>query len=359
MKKFTLMAFRVMRSATLLACASLVSLSACTTTADLPAPHEAGQAQTQRSSDALQQLVDTAHARFRDRNDGNNADYIPELAAVPSGLFGLAIATVDGRLYTAGDASHTFSIQSVSKPFTAALVMQQHDAATLRDKIGVEPTGFPFNSIEALALLPQRPSNPLVNAGAIAAVSLVNANNTRTKYAVIEDWFSDLAGEPLHMMPEVYRSEAGSNQGNRAITALLVKYDRLYDDAEATLDVYTRQCAIGVTARQLAWMGATLANNGVNPRTDRRVLDPALVPKVLALMTMAGFYDESGHWAFTTGLPAKTGVGGGIVAIVPGKMAIAGFSPPLDKAGNSVRAALAIEFIANALGANIFSAAPQ
>ena len=323
------------------------------TSAPTTAPAMATAAAAPRQAD-LQRLVDTAYARFRDLKDGANADYIPELAKVPADLFGVAIVTVDGRVYTAGDVNHTFSIQSVSKPFTAALVMQQQGAETIQKQIGVEATGFPFNSIEAIALQPQRSSNPLVNAGAIAAVSLVKAGNAETKYRMIEDWYGAFAGEKLSMLDDIYRSEAATNQGNRAIAALLNKYGRIYADPTESVDVYTRQCSVGVTARQLAVMGATLANGGVNPVTRQRVLDARYVPKTLAIMSTAGFYDESGLWAFTAGLPAKTGVGGGIVAVVPGQMAIVGFSPRLNPAGNSIRATRAIEYIAGELGVSMF-----
>ncbi len=323
------------------------------TSAPTPASATATAAVTPRQAD-LQRLVDTAHARFRDLKEGANADYIPELAKVPADLFGVAIVTVDGRVYTAGDVNHTFSIQSVSKPFTAALVMQQQGAEAIQKQIGVEATGFPFNSIEAIALQPQRSSNPLVNAGAIAAVSLVKAGNAETKYRMIEDWYGAFAGEKLSMLDDIYRSEAATNQGNRAIAALLNKYGRIYADPAESVDVYTRQCSVGVNARQLAVMGATLANGGVNPLTRQRVLDARYVPKTLAIMTTAGFYDESGLWAYNAGLPAKTGVGGGIVAVVPGQMAIVGFSPRLNPAGNSIRATRAIEYIAGELGVSMF-----
>jgi glutaminase len=325
-------------------------------TSAAPAPATAAPPATAARQPDLQRLVDEAHARFKGLTDGANADYIPDLAKVPADLFGVAIVTVDGRVYTAGDTDYRFSIQSVSKPFTAALVMQQQGPDALQQRIGVEPTGFPFNSIEAIALQPQRSNNPLVNAGAIAAVSMVKAPNAESKYRLIEDWLGAFAGERLSLMADIYASEAATNQGNRAIAALLAKYERIYADPAESVDVYTRQCSIGVSAKQLAVMGATLANGGVNPVTRQRVLDARHVPKVLAVMTMAGFYDEAGLWAYQAGLPAKTGVGGGIVAVVPGRMAIVGFSPRLNKAGNSIRATRAIEHIATALDANVFGA---
>ena len=312
-------------------------------------------AQVIPSAQVLTRVVQEAHAKFKDIKDGANADYIPELAKVPSELFGVAIVTARGDVYTAGDVDYAFSIQSVSKPFTAALVMQQHGTAqVIHDKIGVEPTGLKFNSILATQIIPQVSVNPLVNSGAIASVSLVKADGAQQRFDAIIGFFEKLAGAKLSVIEDVYKSEAATNQRNRAHGYILAASDRIYSDPMEAVDVYTRQCSIGVTARQLAVMGATLANNGVNPVTGTRVLDTRYVPKVLALMMMAGFYNESGLWAYTAGLPAKTGVGGGIVAIVPGRMAIVGFSPRVNDAGNSVRSMKAIEYITDELGVNLF-----
>ena len=307
-----------------------------------------------QSLQQLQKLVDEAHAKFKDLKEGKNADYIPILATVPSELFGLAIVTADGEVVTAGDVDYPFSIQSVSKPFTMALVMEEQGKDAIYQKIGVEPTGMPFNSIIAIELNPKRSINPLVNAGAIAAVSMLKASSPEERWKKILDGYSAYAGEPLKLIDQVYVSEAETNYRNRAIANLLYAYDRLYCDPMEATDVYTKQCSVGVTARQLAFMGATLANGGVNPKTGQRVLRADYVDEVLAVMLMAGFYDESGEWAYETGLPAKTGVGGGIVAVVPGQMAIVGFSPRLNKSGNSVRAMRAIDYIAEKLKDNIF-----
>ncbi len=307
-----------------------------------------------QSLQQLQKLVDEAHAKFKDLKEGKNADYIPILATVPSELFGLAIVTADGEVVTAGDVDYPFSIQSVSKPFTMALVMEEQGKDAIYQKIGVEPTGMPFNSIIAIELNPKRSINPLVNAGAIAAVSMLKASSPEERWKKILNGYSAYAGEPLKLIDQVYVSEAETNYRNRAIANLLYAYDRLYCDPMEATDVYTKQCSVGVTARQLAFMGATLANGGVNPKTGQRVLRADYVDEVLAVMLMAGFYDESGEWAYETGLPAKTGVGGGIVAVVPGQMAIVGFSPRLNKSGNSVRAMRAIDYIAEKLKDNIF-----
>jgi glutaminase len=312
-------------------------------------------AQVIPSAQVLGRAVQEAYDKFKDVKDGATADYIPELAKVPSELFGVVIVTARGDIYTAGDVDYAFTIQSVSKPFTAALVMQQEGSAdVIAEKIGVEPTGLPFNSIAATQLYKPVSVNPLVNSGAIASVSLVKAKNAQERFDKIMSFFQQLAGDKLTVIEDVYKSEAATNQRNRAHAYILFVNDRIYSDPMEAVDVYTRQCSIGVTAKQLAVMGATLANSGVNPVTHQRVIDARFVPKVLAIMMMAGFYNESGMWAFTAGLPAKTGVGGGVVAVVPGKMAIVGFSPRVNAAGNSVRAMKAIEYISDELGVNVF-----
>lgn len=325
-------------------------------TSNLIQETKAGQPIVPQNGDALQKLVDEAHAKVKGDNSGKNADYIPYLASVPSNLCGVVIVTVDGRIYAAGDVDYGFAIESVAKPFTMSLVMQQQGDKAIVDKIGVEPTGFPFNSVKAIEELKARSVNPLVNAGAIAAVSLVQANSSDERWNKIIDFYSKFAGEKLSLNNEVYKSEANANQHNRAIAELLFSYNRLYGDPLEACDVYTKECSINVTAKQLAVMGATLANDGINPITKERVLDSNHVPKVLAIMLTAGFYDESGLWSWDTGLPAKTGVGGGIVAVAPGKMAIVGFAPPLDESGNSVRGAEAIRYIANKLNLDLFGA---
>jgi glutaminase len=314
-----------------------------------------------RQARQFQRLVDEAHARYKGLTEGKNADYIPILTTVPSDLFAVVIVDgSDGKVYQAGDADYKFSIQSVSKPFTAALVMAQQGPQAIREKIGVEPTGLPFNSRMAIELYPeQRSVNPMVNAGAIAAVSLVQATSEQDRWNKIIDNFNGYAGTELTVLEEVYDSEYETAFGNRAIANLLFNYGRLYSDPEEAMRVYTRECSVGVSARDLGMMGATLANGGVNPVTERRMLPAEHVPELLAIMATAGFYDESGEWMFTAGLPAKTGVGGGIVAVVPGRFAIAAFSPRLNEAGNSIRSLNAIRDIAGALGVGVFGANPR
>lgn len=302
----------------------------------------------------FQRVVDAAHAKYRGLKDGKNADYIPILTETPSDLFGVVIVTKDGKVYGAGDVDYVFSIQSVSKPFTAALVMSEQGTQVLREKIGVESTGLPFNSKLALEIHASRSVNPMVNAGAIAAVSLVQATSEQERWDKVQQNLSDFAGRPLAVLEKVYESEYTTAWGNRGIANLLYNWGRLYSDPEEALRVYTRECSVGVSARDLGMMGATLANGGMNPVTKKQVMPAQHVPELLALMATAGFYDESGDWMYTAALPAKTGVGGGVVAVVPGRFAIAAFSPRLNEAGNSVRALNAIRDIAGELGVGVF-----
>jgi glutaminase len=302
----------------------------------------------------LEAVAKEAYAKFKDDKGGKNADYIPALAKVPSNLFGITIVTVDGKVISLGDVDYAFSMQSCSKVFTLCLVMQESGDKAIYDKINVEPTGQAFNSIVAFEEGDGRAENPFVNAGAIATVSLVKANSPQERWDKIIACYDKFAGEKLSVLDDIYKSEAETNYRNRGIAHILYNSGHLYAEPLECTDVYTKQCSVGVTCRQLAVMGATLANHGVNPITKERCLDAKYVPKVLAVMTMAGFYDGSGAWAWNAGLPAKTGVGGGIVAVVPGKMAIVGFAPPLDKFGNSVRAQEAIRYISEKLDLGIF-----
>jgi len=303
----------------------------------------------------LKAAVDSAYSMFKSDTSGKNADYIPYLAQVNSKLFGIAVVTTDNKVYTVGDIDYSFSIQSISKVFTLALAMEELGPAKVFDRIGSEPTGRPFNSVDAVVDMPTHTGNPLVNAGAIATTSLVAGANADEKWRKILEYYSKASGEKLKLIDEVYRSEAATNAGNRALAALLVKYDRIYSDPLQAVDIYTKQCSVGVNVKQLAEMGATLANNGINPATRERVVKAEHIPHILSSMTMAGLYDSSGGWAWQVGLPAKSGVGGGILAVVPGKGAIAVFAPPLDGQGNSVKAQKVITYVSQKLRYNLFS----
>ncbi len=303
----------------------------------------------------VEAVVREAYDKFKNDPGGKNADYIPYLAKVDSKLFGIAIVTTDNQELTMGDIQYSFSIQSISKVFSQALAMEELGPDKVLEKVGSEPTGRPFNSVSAVADMPSHTGNPYVNAGAIATVSLISAKTADEKWNKILNFYSRCAGEKLSLIDEVYRSEAATNTGNKALSMLLAKYDRIYADPFESVDVYTKQCSVGVNVAQLARMGATLANNGKNPKTGEQVIKAEDVPYILSTMTMAGLYDGSGGWAWHVGLPAKSGVGGGIVAIVPGKGAIAVFAPPLDEAGNSVKAQKVIEYVAGKLDYNLFS----
>jgi glutaminase len=300
-------------------------------------------------------VVKEAYEKFKSDTGGKNADYIPYLAQVDSKLFGIAIVTTDNQVLTMGDIKYSFSIQSISKVFSQALAMEELGPQKVLEKVGNEPTGRAFNSVFAVADMPTHTGNPYVNAGAIATVSLISGKTADEKWNKILDFYSRAAGEKLTLIDEVYKSEAATNTGNKALSMLLAKYDRIYADPFESVDVYTKQCSVGVNVAQLARMGATLANNGKNPATGEQVIKPENVPHILSTMVMAGLYDGSGGWAWHVGLPAKSGVGGGIVAVVPGKGAIAVFAPPLDEAGNSVKAQKVIEYVANKLDFNLFS----
>jgi glutaminase len=302
----------------------------------------------------VQTLVNETHARYKNVREGNNASYIPYLAQVPSHLFGIAIATPDGQVFQAGDTSHLFPIESISKLFTAALVMNEAGPEVLQQKIGAEPTGQAFNSVMAIELHGGKPLNPFVNAGAIATTSLVQATNGEARWHNILENMRAFAGRPLSLNEAVYQSEAASNNHNRGIAWLLHSYGYMYSAPEQALDAYTRQCSVNVTTQDLAMMGAVLINQGRHPVTGANIIDRQHLPYLLAEMAANGMYDASGTWMYEVGVPAKSGVGGGILAIAPGRYAIAAFSPPLDTIGNSVRAQLAVKHIAKALELNIY-----
>jgi len=316
--------------------------------------------QTRRSPVApnrerVEAAVREAYEKFRSDTSGKNADYIPYLAQVDSKLFGISVVTVDNQIFELGDVKYSFSIQSISKVYTLALAMEELGYDKVFQRVGSEPTGRAFNSVTAVVEMPTHTANPLVNAGAIATTSLISGKDANEKWNKILDFYSKVAGEKLVLIDEVYKSEAATNAGNKALSMLLAKYDRIYADPFESVDIYTKQCSVGVNATQLARMGAVLANNGKNPATGEQVIKRVDVPYILSAMTMAGLYDSSGWWAWHVGLPAKSGVGGGIVAIVPGKGAIAVFAPRLDEAGNSVKAQKVIEYVGDKLDYNLYS----
>ncbi|MDX1945649.1 MAG: glutaminase A [Pirellulaceae bacterium] len=308
--------------------------------------------------EVVQALVAEAHERCRANNDGANAQVYPALARVPRQLFGLCLVGTDGQFFSAGDADYEFTIMSVSKPFIFALVCEVLGAAEVRDKIGVNATGLAFNSLAAIERGPEGRTNPMVNSGAIATTSLVPGETAAAKWRFIHEGLSRFAGRDLAVNDEVFASAMATNFRNQSIARLLQSFGRLYlDPAEAT-DLYTRQCALNVSARDLAVMGATLADGGVNPLTKERVVSPAVCHYCLAVMTTAGLYETSGDWLYDIGLPGKSGIGGGIVAVSPGKGGLGTFAPPLDAAGNSVKGQLAAKFLSEQLGMDLFVSQP-
>jgi len=318
-----------------------------------------GQASAQPSKADIEAALEAAHAKYKDLKEGANADYIPALAKVPSTLFGIALVTVDGQVYTVGDVDALFSIQSISKVFTLAEVFQQSGEEVVEDDVGVDATGQVFNSIVAIEQYKGQEMNPFVNPGAIATTSMVKGADAKEIWSKIIGGYSEFAGRSLEVNQEVYKSESDTNQRNQAIGMLMYAYGRIKDNPAQATDLYTRQCSVNVNAKDLATMAATLANGGVNPVTKKKAIDAKHVPGVLAVMATAGLYDDSGKWLFKTGLPAKSGVGGGLIAVSPGKFGIAAFSPPLDAAGNSVRAQKAITDISAALGGNPYVVTPK
>lgn len=279
----------------------------------------------------IKEVVQQAYEQVKGNTDGKNADYIPYLANIDKNLFGISICLLNGQKITVGDYNYRFGIESVSKVHTAVLILRQYGAQKVLDMIGADATGLPFNSIIAILLENDHPSTPLVNAGAISACSMVQpVGDTTQKWNAIVENITDLCGSAPQLIDELYKSESATNFNNRSIAWLLKNYNRIYDDPEMSLDLYTRQCSLGVTAEMLSVAAGTVANSGVNPVTKKQVLDASLTPKITSMIASVGFYEHTGDWMYTSGIPAKTGVGGGVMGVFPGVMGISAFAPPLD-----------------------------
>ncbi|MGT3164320.1 glutaminase A [Yersinia enterocolitica] len=302
----------------------------------------------------LNHVVKDSYSQYSTLAGGANASYIPYLASVPSQLAGLAIVTIDGDIISQGDTDFRFALESISKVCSLALALEDIGPQAVQDKIGADPTGLPFNSVIALELHNGKPLSPLVNAGAMSTVSAIKASNREDRWARILDMQQQLVGAPIALSDEVNHSEQTTNFHNRAIAWLLYSAQAMYCDPMEACDVYTRQCSTLLNTIELATMGATFAAAGVNPVTKEQVLTASNTPFILAEMTMEGMYGSSGDWAYTVGLPGKSGVGGGILAVVPGVMGIAAFSPPLDPVGNSVRGQKMVASVAQQLGYNLY-----
>lgn len=300
-------------------------------------------------------VINEAFNLFKNEKAGKNADYIPYLDKVNSDMYGIVLVTTEGQVYQVGETKFEFGIESIEKVFTLCMAMEIVGDSVILQKVGADQTGLPFNSVPAIELNGQKPSNPLVNAGAMATSSLLTSHfGHADAWDKVNAYFSRFAGRNLTVLDELYKSEAATNEHNQAIAMLLKSYGYMYDDPIYACDFYTKQCSYGVNTRDLGIMAGTLANGGVNPITKERLIREKYVPKVLAIMGTTGLYETTGDWMFRVGLPSKSGVGGGIISVVPGRFAIAVFSPPLDKAGNSVRAQAAIKYIADKLEANVY-----
>jgi glutaminase len=306
----------------------------------------------------VQRLLSASYEAVRPVDEGDVASYIGALASTPPDLFGAAITGVGGGVAEVGDSDHEFSIQSVSKPFTFALVVESIGADAARSRVGVNSTGQRFDSVMAVELNEERTMNAMVNAGAIATASLLPGATAADKWALAREGLDRFAGKNLVFDDDVYASESETNLRNQGIAHLLAGYGRLGFDPDEATDIYTRLCSLRVTARDLSVMGATLADGGVNPVTGERVVSADTCRRVLAVLATAGLYERSGEWLYEIGLPGKSGVSGGIVTIAPGKGGLGTFSPRLDHAGNSVRGTKLTALLSHQLGLDIFASQP-
>jgi len=311
------------------------------------------------SPEFITALVSEAYQRFKSTTDGINSNVYPALASVARELFGICLVGTSGNVYAVGDTNHEFSVMSVSKPFVFALVCQQLGAEQARDKLGANATGLPFNSLAAVERSADGRTNPMVNAGAIATTSLVPGSTVDAKWQFIFEGLCKFAGRELSLNKEVYASASETNYRNQGIARLLQSFGRIYCDPAQATDLYTKQCSLNVSAKDLAVMGATLADGGVNPLTKERVVDAMVCHYALAAMTTAGLYETSGDWLYDIGLPGKSGIGGGIVTVSPGKGGLGTFAPPLDSAGNSVKGQLVGKFLSQRLGMDLFVSKPE
>jgi len=306
----------------------------------------------------IQGLLEGLHERCLALEEGAPADYIPELAKANPSDFGIAVATVDGRIYTVGDTDKLFTIQSISKPFVYGLALDLLGTERMKAKVGVEPSGEAFNAI-SLDPASGRPRNPMINAGAIATTAQISSHDPENAEAILLDYFAELAGRRLTIDEQVYQSERHTGHRNRAISHLLRNFDIIESDPEQALDLYFRQCSILVSCRDLAVMAATLACQGGNPFTRAQPLTSQTTTRLLALMATCGTYDFAGQWLYDVGMPAKSGVAGGMLAVVPGRLGIATYSPPLDPLGNSVRGIFVCRELSKQLGLSLFNQYPE
>lgn len=299
------------------------------------------------STPSIERTLKEVYQQFKSLKSGKNADYIPELAKVNPDYFGIAIVTVEGKFFSIGDTNIPFAIESISKPFTYALALEDNGEQLITRKVGLNATGHLFNSVAAIEEKPDHLQNPLVNAGAIQITQYIKGSDSKNKWERVLGLMQQSSDGQVYLGNAVYQSEMATNQHNEAIALLLQSYNMLPGDPFDAVDRYTKACSVMVTAHQLAIMGATLANSGINPITHKKVISPQNVRDTLSEMVVNGLYEDSGAWWWKIGIPAKSGVGGGILAVIPHKMAIVVFSPPLDVSGNSVRGQAVIETLSH------------
>ncbi|MBV9390620.1 MAG: glutaminase A [Verrucomicrobia bacterium] len=311
------------------------------------------------SSERVKGLIFEAYNRFKSNAQGESSKVYPALARVPQDLFGVCLVGTSGNSHQAGDAEFEFTVMSVSKPFVFALICQELGADVMREKIGVNATGLPFNSLAGIEKSPDGRTNPMVNSGAIATTSLAPGNTLDDKWKFLHEGLSRFAGRTLSLNEEVYNCAMETNYRNQSIARLLQSYKRIYIEPAQAVDLYSKQCSLNVSAKDLAVMGATLADGGVNPITKECVIGPDVCHYALAVMTIAGLYETSGDWLFDIGLPGKSGISGGIVTVSPGKGGLGTFAPPLDGAGNSVKGQLVAKFLSHQLGMDLFVSQPE
>ena len=311
------------------------------------------------SPERVKALVADAYERFRSNTEGQTSKIYPALANVTEALFGVCVVGTSGNIYAAGDSDYEFPIMSVSKPYVFALVCQTLGAQEARERIGVNATGLPFNSLEAIEGCGGGRTNPMVNSGAIAATNLVPGSSSKAKWQFIETNLSRFAGRALTFNEDVFASASQTNFRNREIAERIKAHGQLSLDPADAVDLYTRQCSLNVSARDLAIMGATLADGGVNPLTREQVINAASCKFALAVMATAGLYETSGDWLYNVGLPGKSGISGGIVTVSPGKGGLGTYAPLLDAVGNSVKGQLTAQYLSECLGLSLFASKPD
>lgn len=312
-----------------------------------------------KNIDSIEKTINELYRKYKTCDDGHTADYIPELAKANRSHFAISIITVDGKKFSVGDETAQFTLQSISKPFVYGLALEMRGREFMLSKVGVEPTGDAFNSIIELEKQSHRPYNPMINSGAIAVSSLIKGANFDEKLKSVLSLFENYTGKKLLIDENVFRSEKSTAHRNRAIANLLLHFNIIEENIEESLDLYFKQCSILTDTTDLAKMAATLANGGVQPITHKKVLSAEHAADIMSLMFTCGMYDTAGEWAYTVGLPAKSGVSGGLIAVVPGVMGIAVYSPLIDEHGHSVRALKVFKELASIHNLSVFSVGAQ